>query len=328
MTQDLTSAERAFLAYDWAGSQEWQQYYNNLYPTPPLDRLAKYKRTWFRREVDASLPADSTIGDQEPQQPAAEATSTTSANAATTPRRGFFQGPFSTKKLLIRMELIARGLYLFSTFVMIFFTFIRLLPIRYVVASSQLATISFFLFLILALMKDSTPSWSFEWIQSVFMNENMHYLSYGAAVLSLPKTLLFTTPQILTCLIGMDKLYKYHLNALPLFMKTRQARQFFRLMDEYNSILYKGRAMTEIGTLVHMFLGIFGRGMGILNFVLYTNFIKLKISVHDVYLLAAFRQINGTITNMLSSPILPPMALSIYQTVANMAVRYFKPQRT
>ncbi|KAF7458687.1 family UPF0121 protein [Cryptosporidium felis] len=48
-------AEREFLEYDWSASNLWQQYYNNLYPTPSSSQLVVFKRKWFKKNVNSEL---------------------------------------------------------------------------------------------------------------------------------------------------------------------------------------------------------------------------------------------------------------------------------
>ncbi|KAK2195422.1 hypothetical protein BdWA1_003098 [Babesia duncani] len=52
---DAEIAEKNFKEFDWSKSKEWLAYYQNLYPTPPLEKLEKYKRNWYRRHVNKAL---------------------------------------------------------------------------------------------------------------------------------------------------------------------------------------------------------------------------------------------------------------------------------
>ncbi|KAH8583870.1 uncharacterized protein ELE39_001616 [Cryptosporidium sp. chipmunk genotype I] len=48
-------AQKEFLEYDWSKSTLWQQYYNNLYPTPSASQLITFKRKWFKKNVNPNL---------------------------------------------------------------------------------------------------------------------------------------------------------------------------------------------------------------------------------------------------------------------------------
>lgn len=43
---------KKFLEFDWQNSQEWQLYYSNLYPTPPGNKIEKYKKKFYKNKID------------------------------------------------------------------------------------------------------------------------------------------------------------------------------------------------------------------------------------------------------------------------------------
>lgn len=44
----LSPAEEGFVCFDWAASEAWQEYLSNLYPTPPLNKLLKWKKKFYK----------------------------------------------------------------------------------------------------------------------------------------------------------------------------------------------------------------------------------------------------------------------------------------
>jgi len=42
----------AFKKYDFTNNPSWQLYYDNLEPKPPLNRIEKWKKKWYRNNVD------------------------------------------------------------------------------------------------------------------------------------------------------------------------------------------------------------------------------------------------------------------------------------
>ncbi|KAK1443873.1 hypothetical protein BgAZ_207490 [Babesia gibsoni] len=327
MTETLTNAEKAFLAFNWASSEKWLLYYSNLYPTPSGAKLAKYKRAWYRREVDPSLPADSTVGDPPPQP-------TYTQRYPTTPRSSkfsSFKNTFSTlvacKNALARVEIFSRLAFLVSSVLFIIATYFRFLSVGNYMAANRASTLSFFLFIIMALIREHGLKMSMEWLQAVFMNDNMHYLCYGVALLTLPKTLVLIIPQIFTCLLGLEKLYRVQRSEFPGILRTAYGKELIQMVDVHSSNIYRLRALIEAVALFDVIVGIFTRRAGIINFILYSNFIKLKIAVNDIYLLAVFRQIDALVVSNLSSFGLPPVLLSVYLSLSRYAVDYFKPRR-
>ena len=50
--------ETQFKSYDWSTNERWQQYLKNVYPMPPLNRLDKMKRKWYKNNVDKDFDVD------------------------------------------------------------------------------------------------------------------------------------------------------------------------------------------------------------------------------------------------------------------------------
>lgn len=44
----LSTSEQNFVCFDWATSDAWQEYLMNLYPTPPLNKLLKWKKKFYK----------------------------------------------------------------------------------------------------------------------------------------------------------------------------------------------------------------------------------------------------------------------------------------
>lgn len=71
--------EEAFQKYDWSANAQWQSYLQNVYPMPPMARLMKMKRRWYKNNVDKDFNAE---------MPDASAASQSSANTTTGADRG------------------------------------------------------------------------------------------------------------------------------------------------------------------------------------------------------------------------------------------------
>jgi hypothetical protein len=49
---------RRYTQFDFAASNAWQQYFNNITPVPPPQRLDRIKKQWYKRNVDPSFDSD------------------------------------------------------------------------------------------------------------------------------------------------------------------------------------------------------------------------------------------------------------------------------
>ncbi|KAL8440016.1 hypothetical protein Efla_004932 [Eimeria flavescens] len=60
----LSPSEENFVCFDWAKSEAWQEYLSNLYPTPPLNRLLKWKKKFYKAHQDPSFDPNSVRVDE------------------------------------------------------------------------------------------------------------------------------------------------------------------------------------------------------------------------------------------------------------------------
>ena len=47
-----------FKEYNWAYSDEWTNYYNNLFPSPPITKLLHYKKKFYKNYIDPDFDID------------------------------------------------------------------------------------------------------------------------------------------------------------------------------------------------------------------------------------------------------------------------------
>jgi hypothetical protein len=47
-----------FSAFDWVNSNEWQTYFDNLYPTPPGNKVLYYKKKFYKLKIDPEFDLD------------------------------------------------------------------------------------------------------------------------------------------------------------------------------------------------------------------------------------------------------------------------------
>ncbi|CDJ61606.1 hypothetical protein, conserved [Eimeria maxima] len=60
----LSASEEKFVCFDWSASQEWQEYLASLYPTPPLNKLLKWKKKFYKTHQDSSFDVNNTTVDE------------------------------------------------------------------------------------------------------------------------------------------------------------------------------------------------------------------------------------------------------------------------
>ena len=59
-TQEMKESQ--YKTYDWTQNEKWQSYLNGVYPIPPMARLEKIKRRWYKNNIDKQFDVDFTVG--------------------------------------------------------------------------------------------------------------------------------------------------------------------------------------------------------------------------------------------------------------------------
>jgi hypothetical protein len=180
-----------FKKYNWAYSDDWQNYYRNLYPSPPISKLLHYKKKFYRNYIDPDfdinyIPPEGEVQETsyEPppdiirknlkklkKQKAKENNNNESNNDSEE------ETPY--EKLVEKYELakenckpIKSSLYKYAE---IFFIISFLLSIPLGIKTIQM---SLYAFLIKVLREVGLPSFSKKYFQCLFMNDSFHTLIY------------------------------------------------------------------------------------------------------------------------------------------------------
>ncbi|SBS98262.1 conserved Plasmodium protein, unknown function [Plasmodium malariae] len=53
--KNLTEAEQKYLNHDWVNDKKWKLYLSNLYPSPSMNNMEKYKKKYFQKNIDNNL---------------------------------------------------------------------------------------------------------------------------------------------------------------------------------------------------------------------------------------------------------------------------------
>jgi hypothetical protein len=56
-----------FKEYDFSGDARWQDYLKAIYPMPPIDKLNKMKKRWYKNNVDQEFDPEADLDAPAPQ---------------------------------------------------------------------------------------------------------------------------------------------------------------------------------------------------------------------------------------------------------------------
>ncbi|UKJ90609.2 hypothetical protein MACJ_001543 [Theileria orientalis] len=330
--KNLTEAEKKFLAFDWSSSSEWQTYFSNLYPTPDATKLPKFKRTWFRRNVDSTLAEDSTVGD--PVSPKKETTSSQQTSTPTMPHTKFFERYQNKtrlpllKELVLRFELVLLLGFVMSSFLVITSKFKTPGTENLVRNSVHISRAFFVIFLFVRVLRErGMPKMKMEYFNSLSNDQYVQSLMYSITFLSLPPRAFYYMPQLVTAFLCLSSMYKDHPVLFPRLLQIQKVKEFMTKVDQSGYLLCKLRAHLELAMLPYLILiGFVGRG-GIMPLFLYVSFLKFKINAKDVYMMNSLKGVHMKILNALNNPKVPVVFRTLYQRVVKSLELYFTGRR-
>lgn len=332
-----SEVEQKFTEFKWAESESWQKYFADLFPTPNAQKVQKFKRKWYKANVDANL------SEEEPQS-SATATSTaapspsnatttntaTSGTSATTGTTGSFPGRTAsqsggagtsarsvTEQLWTRSAafLLSSGAFLYlSSFL------IAGLQGRLRVSAVVCLCLGFIASLIAAYGK---PQWDAQYWQLIAYHEAA--LALPSCLIALPQDrFIFYAPALLSAFyLSIDYLAEF-VGSLPLAptpfknalsnLATGQQKEMVRT--------YRGKLDVYCGlTAIALFIL---QRIRFLFLMLTFQMLRHKYVVSP-HTKRAFADVHTLITRGLSHPMVPPAVNNTYQRFSAIISRYANP---
>lgn len=283
-------AQKEFLEYDWSKSTLWQQYYNNLYPTPSAAQLITFKRKWFKKNVNSDLEIQLNDKKEKPNQE----NNFSSSN---------FQPRNNQPKLLLSegykqwMILVLSISLLLSSIVQVlsFLPFIRGSSFTRMVV--QICSLLYIFGLGMYLYDISSKPislLSIEFWQKILIEESFHSLisviAYFGLINSFP--MIFFTPAVTSLFI---------ISRYQPVVDNEQIISIFNLANQNKNSLYQRRAFFEVVVLgTYIIFAVLTRRISILYISLYWSLTRVKYPT-DPYIQHAFRVVHSQINGFMRS---------------------------
>ena len=315
-----TDAERKYREYDFPGDPKWQDYLNNLFPTPQPETIEKYKRKYYRQKVDPQLAPDVPEGSSPssfnpnrasspPEENKSFQTEGTSQRPSTSAdeqsRTGFSSNAGSSqttsnasganiqppkvgtiKEILFNLEGWLKVLFIMTAF---WFGFL----------ANWLA----FTICILGMMRQcGRPRWSKQYGQKIMSNEFTQNLFYMIPFAFFPgaKTLVYFLPLGIYFWVGACE-----------YIVMRQAK-LYSIVKKYidssrqqSAQLKFMKAKVEVFIIIYIIIMVLIGSQSFILILFYGNFLRIKYMV-NLSTQYAFANINNWIqTKIVNNPSVP-----------------------
>ncbi|GAW79236.1 secy-independent transporter protein [Plasmodium gonderi] len=302
--KNLTEAEQKFQNHDWVNDKKWKQYLTNLYPSPSIHHIEKYKRKYFQKNIDKNLDinqsySNDNVKEEKPQYPNFQGNNNKSYN---------YNGHVPLVTFFYSIFVLCISLFYFIT--------LSLNLSLYKKMGTFISLSYFFAFLSFLYMDYKTQKQNFSIVQ-FFSSEKGQYLSYSMILFFIKDAVLIFLPIFFTLLINSYLMYK---QIKPICPPTIQRNYYVNKVVSYfdHTIgkVYMMRASIEIYNLVFIIICLFLKRATVLNLIIYLHFFKLKYSSSDSYFHACYAKNGEIIRQCLSHPMVPKSFLNAFNKVS------------
>ncbi|CRG98128.1 conserved Plasmodium membrane protein, unknown function [Plasmodium gallinaceum] len=302
--RNLTEAEEKFLNHDWVNDEKWKLYLSNLYPSPSINNIEKYKKKYFQKNIDKNLDTNINF-DQIKQE-----------NQDTSNFQNFYS--YNNTNYYGKLPILIFFYFIFVLCFSVFYFIILSLNLNLYKRFGTFVSFSYLLSFIGLLYLDyKTQKQNFSLLQ-FFSSEKGQYLSYSVILFFIKDAILIFLPIFLTLLINSYLIFKQiKLSLPPLIQKNHYVNKIVSLLDENILNTYMMRANIEIYNLLFIIICLFFKRASLLNLIIYVHFFKLKYSSADPYFHACFSKNGEMIRQYLSHPKVPRIFLNIFNKMSH-----------
>lgn len=246
---------KKFKEFEWEKSKEWQLYWSNLYPTPPVSKIERYKRKFYKNKIDSDFDID-----YKPSETSnSNSNYNSNSNSTFTDSNSGYSYTYAFPPFKPINSVLLKTI---ETYLLFFFLFS--LPFRFY--SKQIAFIAY---LIRTLRLNGIPKWKVEYLQGLMGIDSVHVFFYSLVLFIERFNYYLILPVALAAVIDSCENIKDDKN-LNVFKK------YFDLVLKNKENLLQERANIEVGIGFLLIVGVFLKLNSFLLPIIYWQLMKVK----------------------------------------------------
>ena len=303
-----------FKEYNWAYSDEWTNYYNNLFPSPPITKLLHYKKKFYKNFIDPDFDIDyippegeKIEAEYKPPQDVIDKTLKKYKNNNQNNNNNLSEeGKKSNyQKIVEKYELSKQNYKPINSNILkyfqLLFSFIFIISIPFGIKTYQFVLDAF---LIKLFREVGKPSFSKIYLQYLLLNDTFHTLIY-----------------IFIC--SIDNYNYYMLLPLVICLITDSAKDLKNIYF-FKNVMYKVTLSEKdiIQNKTHIeiiigFLQIIGVLFGINTFkipIIYWNFLRFRYLVNP-YVYKSFEELNKKVNQIKENERIPKFIVNLISKI-------------
>ena len=279
---------KKFKEFDWKNSKEWQLYWSNLYPTPPVSKIERYKRKFYKNKIDSDFDIDYKPKESSNQ----NNTNSTYTDSNTGYSYSYAYPPFKPINSLLLKTM--------ETYLLFFF--LLSLPFRFY--SKQIASVAY---LIRTLRLNGIPKWKVEYLQGLMGIDSVHVFFYSLILFVERFNYYLILPVALAAVVDSCENLKNE-KQLEMFKK------YFELVLSRKESLLQDRANVEVGIGFLLIVGVFLKLNSFLLPIIYWQLMKVKYFLQP-RIKKSFEMLNANVNKFKNNKNCPQMLKFVVEKI-------------
>ena len=306
---------KKFKEYNWAESADWNNYYTNIFPTPPPSKILRYKKKFYRNKIDPDFDIDYKSPNEEDNKYSSNNSSSTSynqkANANANTNNDTFQDMFS-KEQTFETYKTAKNLAnpINSNLLMAIETFLLIAFIISLPFSDKTSLLALLGFLIRTIRCVGIPKFDIIYLRALIANDSCHTLIYTLQTLLDKFNYYIIIPVLISTIIALSDNGK----------NIALVKKYTNYMNNKREELIEVRSNIEVTIGFVSIFGVFLKINSSLTPILYWQAMKFKYTLNP-YIKKSFSHLNY-VSNQFKNSEKCPKLLSLIIDKIQMVVGY------
>ena len=288
---------KQFLEYNWENSEEWHSYFRNIFPTPPENKIIRYKKKFYRNKIDSDFDIDYKPANSKEEEQEQEKSQSTNNNTNDNKASSSYSVPKNdySKTPLLNIETVLMILFFFS------------LPLKY---NSKI--ISIIIFLIRSIRLVGIPRFEMGYLYQLLKTESFQTFIYSIEILIEKFNYFLMVPIIISIFVAFcENLKLYNLNL------GTKINQIIDLMNNKKEDLLQDKSDIELGMGIFLIVGFMLKINSLIIFIIHIQVLYIKYNF-DYRLKRSLNKLNFYVNQFKNSNNCPSVFKNIIEKIQNM----------
>ena len=277
---------KKFKEFNWVESKEWQSYYTNIYPTPPPQKILRYKKKFYRNKIDPDFDIDYKPPNEEESNTysGSNTSSSYSSNSNTNANNSYqeytTEQAFETYRAA---QTLANPIYSFPLqLIETFFLLLFLISLSLRYKSVLIGSITF---LIRTIRLIGIPKFNITYLQAFIMNDSCHILLYTIQTITDRINYYMLLPVTVTAIIALCD------NIKSMNLPVGGMIKYVDLVNNKKEEIIQSRSHIEVAIGFISIIGIFLKINSIFTPIIYWQLMRVRYTLNP-YIRKSFSDFN------------------------------------